>query len=72
LLLYTDGLIEAFPESGGKHVEFGVKGVADCMKRNLDKPIEQALRALFDDSNAFTKGSGRHDDTSAILIERYE
>ena len=72
LLLYTDGLIEAVPESGGKHVEFGVKGVADCMKRNLDKPIEQALRALFDDSNAFTKGSGRHDDTSAILIERFE
>jgi serine phosphatase RsbU (regulator of sigma subunit) len=72
LLIYTDGLIEAFPESAGRHEEFGVKGVLETMKNSLDKPIDLALRALFDDSNTFTRGSGRHDDTSAILIERFE
>jgi hypothetical protein len=26
---------------------------------------------LFDDSNAFTRGQGRHDDTSVLLLERH-
>ena len=29
-----------------------------------------ALEKLFFDSNAATKGSGRHDDTSVVLLER--
>jgi hypothetical protein len=28
------------------------------------------MQKLFDDSNAFTQGSGRHDDTSVVIVER--
>jgi phosphoserine phosphatase RsbU/P len=70
LLLFTDGLIEAFPEKGEDHREFGLDGVRETMKRGRDLPVDAALQSLFDESNAFTQGSGRHDDTSAILLER--
>jgi hypothetical protein len=33
-------------------------------------PLAAALQKLFDDSNAATQGSGRHDDTSVVLLER--
>ena len=71
LLLYTDGLIEAFPDNGAEHCEFGIKGVLESMVRTRDLPIAGALQSLFDDTHAFTQGSGRHDDTSAVLIERH-
>lgn len=72
LLLFTDGLPEAFPDNGGKHVEFGMAGISTTMRNTLGGPIEKTLEALFEDSNAFTQGNGRHDDTSVVIIERFE
>lgn len=71
LLLFTDGLEEAFPEARkGAHHQFGFAGIMQSMLRNSGKTIDETLQALFDDSNAFTEGSGRHDDTSVVLLER--
>jgi len=70
LLFYTDGLQEAFPDQE-VHVEFGITGISATMKKNVAEPIEKVMAALFDDSNAFTQGNGRHDDTSVVLIERF-
>jgi phosphoserine phosphatase RsbU/P len=70
MLLYTDGLVEAISETGETHAEFGQVGVIGTMQRVVRTPLDQTLRALFDDSSAFTKGAGRHDDTSAVLLER--
>ena len=71
LLLCTDGLEEAFPEkAAGRHRQFGLPGIVESLQRTNTQPLEQALQALFDDSNAFTLGSGRHDDTSVVLLER--
>lgn len=70
LLLYTDGLAEAFPESGDGHGEFGEEGIKATLRKSRSRPIDEALQALFDDSTAFTQGTGRHDDTSALLLER--
>lgn len=47
---------------------------ADGIKKVLHKTrslaIEDAMQSLFDASNAFTEGSGRHDDTSIVILER--
>jgi serine phosphatase RsbU (regulator of sigma subunit) len=72
VLIYTDGLIDAFPEGEGEHRNFGVDGMARALRSTRHLPIEQALQALFDDSHAFTGGVGRHDDTSVVLLERAE
>lgn len=69
LLLYTDGLVEAFPE-GRQDQLFGVEGVGSTMMRKSAQSGDETLDALFDDSAAFTAGAGRHDDTSALLLQR--
>ena len=69
-LIYTDGLDEAFPADGDEqHDQFGVKGIMNSLN-SRDLPLEKALAKLFVDSNAATRGSGRHDDTSVVLLER--
>jgi len=69
LLLYTDGLVEAFP-AGEQGTLFGAAGMCKTMERTGDASVHEALQALLDDSHAFTQGAGRHDDTSALLLER--
>ncbi len=70
LLLYTDGLTEAFPAGGDHHDEFGTEGIVGALKAAGELPLEQALDTLFIASHEFTGGTGRHDDTSVVLLER--
>ena len=70
LLIYSDGLVEAFPTEEGGHREYGVSGMEQTLSAAKDQPLEAALDALFADSHAFTSGRGRHDDTTVVLIER--
>ncbi|WP_417848406.1 PP2C family protein-serine/threonine phosphatase [Thalassoglobus sp.] len=70
LLLYTDGLVEAFPADSEVHDEFGLKGVAATMKKHRKSPLQDCMQGLFDDSLEFTQGQGRHDDTSVVIVER--
>jgi serine phosphatase RsbU (regulator of sigma subunit) len=70
VLLYTDGLAEAFPESAGMHAQFGLDGIMSALRAAARLHVTEALDMLFLASNAFTGGSGRHDDTSAVLLER--
>lgn len=70
LLIYTDGVIEAFGEVAGKHAEFGIDGVTRTMSQHRAAEVEVSLKAIFDDSQAITNGAGRHDDTSVVLIDR--
>ncbi|MBP85553.1 MAG: regulator [Planctomycetaceae bacterium] len=71
VLIFTDGLDEAFPAEGDMgHDQFGIKGIMKCLQEGRDLPLDEALQKLFDDSNAATQGSGRHDDTSVVLVER--
>lgn len=72
LLFYTDGLQEAFPEHKEvKTGEFGVDGITRTMLARRAGTIDESLQALFDDSEAYTEGSGRHDDTSVVMLERH-
>lgn len=70
LLLYTDGIIEAFPGNSDQHEEFGLSGLMESMRQSRELPLAETLQKLFDDSQAFTRGQGRHDDTSVLLLER--
>ena len=72
LLFYTDGLQEAFPDHKPvKTGEFGVAGIMQTLASKRGVPAVESLQALFDDSEAYTEGSGRHDDTSAVMLERH-
>jgi serine phosphatase RsbU (regulator of sigma subunit) len=70
LLIYTDGLEEAFPDGADVHGEFGVKGIMETMAASPKSKLEDAMLELFDASNAFTEGAGRHDDTSVLMLDR--
>jgi serine phosphatase RsbU (regulator of sigma subunit) len=70
LLIYTDGLEEAFPTDDEGDDQFGVEGIISSLKSSADLPLDDALEKLFADSNAYTRGCGRMDDTSVLLVER--
>ena len=71
LLFYTDGLQEAFPENKPTKVsEFGLSGIKETLESTRSATANEVLQALFDNSEAFTEGSGRHDDTSVVLLQR--
>jgi phosphoserine phosphatase RsbU/P len=71
ILLYTDGLDEAFPpEPGREDEQFGEAGIINTLKETVNLPLEEALEQLFQDSLEATGGVGRHDDTSVVLLER--
>jgi len=72
LLIFTDGLDEAFPANEDDAEQFGIQGIIDTMQKSRDLSLDDALQMLFDDSNAATRGSGRHDDTSVVLLERHK
>ncbi|HUG20320.1 MAG TPA: PP2C family protein-serine/threonine phosphatase [Planctomycetaceae bacterium] len=70
LLLYTDGLEEAFPDGNRDAGQFGIEGIEKTLESSRVHQLPDALQALFDDSLSFTRGAGRHDDSSAVLLER--
>lgn len=70
LLIFTDGLAEAFPGEKETFGEFGIPGIMQSLQASRSSDLESALSNLFRDSNAFTDGSGRHDDTSVVLLGR--
>ena len=71
ILLYTDGLAEAFPDgSDGVLSQFGEKGIIRVLQETAGLSVSDTMERLFHDSNEFTQGSGRHDDTSIVLVER--
>ena len=72
LLLFSDGLDEAFPQDSGDETQFGLAGIIASLKSSVHLPIEAALDRLFIDSNAATRGAGRADDTTVVLLERTE
>ncbi len=70
LLLYTDGLVECFSMSEHEHQEFGEAGLRSTLAAARELTLEETLQRLFDATLEFTRGEGRHDDTSVVLLER--
>ena len=72
VLLYSDGLEEAFPNDNERHRQFGVTGIIRTLQAGRSQPVEEVLESLFAASHAATNGAGRLDDTSIMLLERAE
>ncbi len=70
VLLYSDGLTDAFAPKSPNHEAFGLQGITDTLRTCRDEALDQSLERLFRASTEFTRGAGRHDDTSAVLMER--
>jgi serine phosphatase RsbU (regulator of sigma subunit) len=70
VLIFSDGLTDALaPGDGG--AMFGMPGIYKAMHSARAESLAEALERLFAESRAFTQGTGRHDDTSVVLVERY-
>lgn len=69
LILYSDGLTEASPDENSG-LQYGLEGVGATLRRVAERNADDAVRALMNDSNAFTRGNGRHDDTSVLVLDR--
>lgn len=72
ILLYTDGLTDAFPQGQANFAAFGIKGIESVMVDNRAATPDGVLEELFKASENYTAGSGRHDDTSAVIMDRSE
>jgi serine phosphatase RsbU (regulator of sigma subunit) len=72
LLLYSDGLEEAYGVEDGRHLPFGFDGIRSTLQACRNRTLDETLDALFTDSNAITRGEGRIDDTTVMLVERLE
>jgi serine phosphatase RsbU (regulator of sigma subunit) len=70
VLFYTDGLTDAFPQGKESYSPFGVRGIHEAMLASRGCSAEAALDRLFRASDGFTDGTGRHDDTSAVVMDR--
>src|SRR5262249_15334270 len=71
-LIYSDGLTDAFSPKATPHKLYGVEGIAQTLKACRRRNTAETLEELFRASREFTQGTGRHDDTSVVLIERHE
>jgi serine phosphatase RsbU (regulator of sigma subunit) len=71
LIIFSDGLTDAFSPRSSPHRLFGTEGIERTLKDFRQQPIAVALEQLFQKSRAFTDGAGRHDDTSVVLIEHH-
>lgn len=69
LVVYTDGIVEAMAD-GDEHRQFGMTGIQRVLTECRHESLPNTLDALFRESNAFTAGHGRHDDTSVLILER--
>lgn len=70
ILLYTDGLTDAFPQGQTNFSAFGVKGIEGVLRERRQASPDETLEGLFKASESFTGGSGRHDDSSAVIMDR--
>ena len=69
VLLYSDGLTDAFPIDGSARDAFGVAGITGTLRACAGRPLGDAVEQLFRASQEFAGSSGRHDDTSVVLVE---
>ncbi|HEX3147828.1 MAG TPA: SpoIIE family protein phosphatase [Gemmataceae bacterium] len=70
VLIFSDGLTDALSPTGRDPSIFGVDGICKTLLACGDLSLEDTMEALFRESQQFTEGEGRHDDTSVVLVER--
>lgn len=66
-LLFTDGLVEAFGETGE---EFGEQRILDVARARLRDPARHLVEALFASVTDFITTSAQQDDITAVVLRR--
>jgi PAS domain S-box-containing protein len=66
LLFYTDGIIEVQARDGS---QFGVKGLRESVRSNLDQPTESLLDAIVSDVYKFGDSTVLTDDACLVAAE---
>ena len=67
LVLYTDGLTETM---NTEREEFGKSNIQALLHKNSRKTSQQILDVFISEINKFSKGAGRSDDITAIVLKR--
>jgi phosphoserine phosphatase RsbU/P len=63
LLLYTDGIVEAFDPAGE---EYGLERLTVVLREHADLPAQEVVQALWRDLLAFARGRPMSDDVTVI------
>jgi phosphoserine phosphatase RsbU/P len=66
LLFFTDGVIEVEDKAGH---DFGVEGLRQSIRSNLDQPIESLLKAIISDVYNFAGSTVLTDDACLVVAE---
>jgi len=66
LLFYTDGIIEVEASNGS---QFGIEGLQESVRSNLDQPTEALLDAIVSDVCKFGVSSALTDDACLVAAE---
>jgi PAS domain S-box-containing protein len=67
LLLYTDGVIEAFSEA--RNEQFGLNRLGESVKRGARRSPSQLLDGIMEDLKTFMGKSTFHDDLALLVAE---
>ncbi len=65
VVVFSDGVSEALNERGE---EFGESRIVDAIRASRDRNPQRVLEALLDAVGAFTAGTPRHDDVTAMVV----
>ncbi len=66
VFLYSDGLVEATPESHDE--QFGFERLEDSLRRHAAKPPHELRDAVLEDVEAFTRRQVRDDDLTVLVL----
>jgi serine phosphatase RsbU (regulator of sigma subunit) len=66
LLFYTDGIIEV---AAGDGSQFGIKGLRESVRCNLEQPTESLLDAIVSDVYKFGDSTVLRDDACLVAAE---
>jgi serine phosphatase RsbU (regulator of sigma subunit) len=66
--LSTDGVIEVEDKKGG---DFGIKGLRQSIRSNLNQPTESLLEAIIGDVYNFAGSTVLTDDACLVVAEMY-
>jgi serine phosphatase RsbU (regulator of sigma subunit) len=66
LVLYTDGLIDAYDTRGRA---FGLEGLTRSIEMSAESDLEQMCRTIFDRVKAFQEGTAQYDDMTLLVVQ---
>jgi phosphoserine phosphatase RsbU/P len=66
ILLYTDGIIEAWNE---KKEEYGIESIVKLIKGKTELSPEELSKEIIDDINQFVGRAGQHDDQTLLILK---